>query len=74
MIWTIMICLVAGKELLNYDPQANPKAMVVSGNARFTVLTPELIRIEYSTYPGPKFEDRATVAFVNRFSFLHVIF
>ena len=30
------------------DPVANPSAVVRQGNARFTVLTPEMIRVEYS--------------------------
>lgn len=34
------------------------------GSARFTVLTPQLIRYEYST--TGLFEDRATLTFVNR--------
>ena len=38
--------------------------MVVSGNARFTVLTSQLIRMEYSD--TGVFEDCATLAFVNR--------
>ncbi len=46
------------------NPQANPDATVVSGNARFTVLTPEMIRIEYSD--KGVFEDKATFAVVNR--------
>lgn len=46
------------------NPLAKPEAMVVSGNARFTVLTPEMIRIEYSD--SSVFEDRATFAVVNR--------
>jgi hypothetical protein len=29
-----------------YNPIADPKAMVEFGNARFTVLTPHLIRME----------------------------
>ena len=45
-------------------PAAPAKAMVISGNARFTVLTPEMIRIEYS--PKGAFEDRATFAIQNR--------
>ncbi len=45
-------------ELLDYDAVANPNAIVVSGNARFTVLTPQLIRIEWST--SGAFEDRPT--------------
>jgi alpha-glucosidase (family GH31 glycosyl hydrolase) len=51
-------------QLLNYNPVANSAAVVVSGSARFTVLTPQLIRIEYD--PKGVFEDRATLAFVNR--------
>ncbi len=46
------------------DPVANPSAVVRQGNARFTVLTPEMIRVEYS--PSGKFEDKATFAVVNR--------
>ena len=46
------------------EPKARPEATVVSGNARFTVLTPEMVRIEYSD--SAKFEDRATFAVVNR--------
>ena len=46
------------------NPLANPDAVIVSGNARFTVLTPEMIRIEYSD--NGAFEDRATFAIVNR--------
>ena len=54
-------------ELLeSYDPVAADKSVVVSGNARFTVLTPRLIRMEYSDASPPSFEDRATTAFVNR--------
>jgi len=43
---------------------ADPAAVIAYGNARFTVLTDKVIRIEYSNQG--KFEDRATVAFVNR--------
>lgn len=46
------------------NPKANPGAVVTSGKARFTVLTPEMIRIEYS--PKGKFEDNKTFAIVNR--------
>lgn len=46
------------------DPVANPKAVIEAGNARFTVLTPEMIRIEYSD--KGLFEDRATFSVVNR--------
>ena len=46
------------------NPKANPKAVVTRGNARFTVLTPEMIRIQYSK--KALFEDRATFGVVNR--------
>jgi hypothetical protein len=47
-----------------YAPQANPEAIVTSGKARFTVLTPRMIRIQYSS--SSQFEDRATFAVINR--------
>ncbi len=46
------------------DPVADPKAVIVTGNARFTVLTPELIRMEWAT--DGKFEDHASFVFINR--------
>ena len=46
------------------NPQAPAKAVVTADNARFTVLTPEMIRIEYSD--KGTFEDRATFAIINR--------
>ena len=46
------------------NPKADAKAVVTSGNVRFTVLTPQLIRMEWSA--DGQFEDRATLTFVNR--------
>lgn len=46
------------------DPVATRQAVITCGNARFTVLTPEMIRVEYSEQA--KFEDRATFTIVNR--------
>lgn len=46
------------------NPQAPAEAIVTSGNARFTVLTPEMVRIEYSD--NGLFEDRATFTVQNR--------
>ena len=53
------------------NPVADEAAVVQSGNVRFTILTPRLIRIQYSKPPteistSPLFEDRATFAVVNR--------
>ena len=46
------------------NPVADPKAVVTIGNARFTVLTPQLIRMEWSA--DGKFEDHASMVFINR--------
>jgi hypothetical protein len=45
-------------------PQCDPAAVVQGPNYRFTVLTPQLIRLEYS--PCGTFEDRATQTVLNR--------
>jgi len=46
------------------NPVANPGAVVVLGRARFTVLTPQLIRMEWAE--DGKFEDHASLVFLNR--------
>jgi alpha-glucosidase len=46
------------------NPVADPKAVVTIGHARFTVLTPQLIRMEWSA--DGKFEDHASLVFINR--------
>jgi len=46
------------------NPVADPKAIVTNGNARFTVLTPQLIRMEWSE--NSQFEDHASFVFINR--------
>lgn len=46
------------------DPVADPKAVVTLGKARFTVLTPQLIRMEWAA--NGKFEDHASFVFINR--------
>jgi alpha-glucosidase (family GH31 glycosyl hydrolase) len=45
-------------------PLADPRAVVVSGEARFTVLAPRMIRMEWSA--TKQFEDRASLVFINR--------
>ena len=51
-------------DAFEFHPVASEQAQVVSGNARFTVLTPRLVRMEWSE--DGKFEDRATLGVVNR--------
>jgi len=46
------------------DPVADPRAIVISGQARFTVLTSQLIRMEWSE--NAQFEDHASLVFINR--------
>lgn len=64
------VCLPADANDVNtpdrdgYVAAADPGAVVVAGNARFTVLTSRLIRMEWSQ--DASFEDRATLSFVNR--------
>src|ERR1700757_3922118 len=47
-----------------YNPVANPQAVITTGNARFTVLTPQLIRMEWAA--DGKFEDHPSFVFLNR--------
>jgi len=46
------------------NPVPNPAAVVVLGKARFTLLTPQLIRMEWAA--DGKFEDHASLVFLNR--------
>ena len=46
------------------NPVADPKAIVTLGHARFTVLTPQLIRMEWAA--DSVFEDHASFVFLNR--------
>ena len=62
---TIFMAVLAGVVAVAQDnPVAAPEATVVMGNARFTVLTDRLIRMEWAE--DGVFEDRASLAIVNR--------
>ncbi len=47
-----------------YQPVADPSAVVTLGHARFTILTPQLVRMEWAA--DRRFEDHASFAFLNR--------
>src|SRR3954462_15319404 len=47
-----------------YNPVADPGSVVTLGNGRFTVLTPQMIRMEWSA--DGKFEDHPSFVFLNR--------
>jgi alpha-glucosidase (family GH31 glycosyl hydrolase) len=48
----------------SYSATAEPGAVIVSGHARFTVLTPQLIRMEWAA--NGHFEDHPSMVFLNR--------
>lgn len=54
----------AGGSSSGFQPHPDSKAVVEFGKARFTVLTPRLIRMEWSE--NARFEDRATLGVINR--------
>ena len=62
-IFASIVCVLS-LGATTHNPVANPSAIVKSGYMRFTVLTPEIIRIERSTQN--KFEDRASFVVINR--------
>ena len=47
-----------------HNPEASEKAVITEGNARFTILTDRLIRMEWAE--DGVFEDRASLAVINR--------
>ena len=49
---------------VSYNSEANPKAIVTIGQARFTVLTQRLLRMEWAA--DGKFEDNPSFVFLNR--------
>ena len=59
----LAIALPATAEQM-WDAVADAKAVVIEGSARFTVLTPRLIRLEWAV--DAHFEDHASLVFVNR--------
>ncbi len=65
-VLSIFVCLfavIAAKAEGN-EPIADPRAVITVGHARFTILTPQLVRLEWS--PDTKFVDYASFVFVNR--------
>jgi len=64
--WVLVVLMLipAAAHAQAYSPVANEDAVVTAGDARFTVLTPGVIRMEWAD--DGVFEDQATLAFVNR--------
>jgi alpha-glucosidase (family GH31 glycosyl hydrolase) len=70
-ISVFVVCILAAvsfaqsaNKQTRYDPIADPHAVVAVGAARFTVLTGQLIRMEWAS--DQKFEDHASLVFLNR--------
>src|SRR5450756_2540561 len=63
VVFLVCSCLLLPAQQV-YQPKADAKATVQSGNVRFTVLTPQLIRMEWSA--DGKFEDRPSFVVLNR--------
>ena len=60
----ILLVIFAVRVYAQNDPIANPRAVVIVGRARFTVLTPQMIRMEWSA--ERQFQDHASLVFINR--------
>ncbi len=59
-----LIFLIHNSFAQRYIGEADSGAIVVEGNARFEILTPHIIRMEWSE--DGKFEDHASLTFTNR--------
>jgi alpha-glucosidase (family GH31 glycosyl hydrolase) len=59
---SLALCLSHAGE--STDPHADAAAIVTSGNARFTILTSRLLRMEWAA--DGSFEDHASLVFLNR--------
>ena len=57
---TLVSLLCCSLSLAAMQPVADPGAIVLAGNARFTVLTPSIVRLEYSA--TQQWQDAATFA------------
>src|SRR5512146_3351406 len=60
----LLFVIFAVRVYAQNDPVADPAAVVRAGNARFTVLTPQMIRMEWSA--EKQFEDHPSMVFLNR--------
>lgn len=67
-VWTVLMLSTALAHAAGHGKPASPVAeagaVVRFGNARFTVLTDRLVRMEWAA--DGRFEDRASLAFINR--------
>ncbi len=62
--WLSFCTMIIMMNAQSQNPVANPKAVIQRGDVRFTVLTPQMIRMEWSR--DTTFEDRASLLVINR--------
>jgi alpha-glucosidase (family GH31 glycosyl hydrolase) len=62
VVGSILPATLAAQQV--YEPQADPRAVIINGHARFTILTPQMIRMEWDA--GSNFEDRPSFIVLNR--------
>ena len=58
LLLALAAVLCSGLTSTAMEPRADPRAIVLAGNARFTVLTPHIVRLEYSA--TRQWQDAAT--------------
>ncbi|NQY00663.1 MAG: DUF4968 domain-containing protein, partial [Flavobacteriaceae bacterium] len=63
-VTTILIAFISVINVFSQNPKANKKAIVISDEARFTILNSGVIRMEWDE--NKLFEDRASFVIVNR--------
>lgn len=65
LVGLMLVCTASFARHYDHEnPVADPDATIICDNARFTVLTPELVRMEWCE--DGRFEDNKTLTFVNR--------
>lgn len=64
LILCLSLLTAAGQAVAQQNPAANKQATITSGNARFTLLTPQTVRIEWDS--ARRFKDDATFTVINR--------
>ena len=63
-IIVLLITFTSITQSQTHNPKANPNAMVINNDVRFTILTPQLIRMEWAA--DKTFEDHKSFVFLNR--------
>ncbi len=63
-VWLAFCIVLTIMKAQPQSPKANPSSYIIRGDVRFTILTPQLVRMEWSK--DSVFEDRASLVFIDR--------